>query len=1165
MNNTGGALDFDAYIKNSEFKKSIEEMKRSIDGFSKGAEKEFSNVDTAASKLGMAIGGYLSIQAFSQFATQLINVRGEFQKYEAVLTNSLGSQKDASDSLAMLSNVASKTPFQLDALTGAYVKLVNQGFKPTRGEIIQLGDLASSVGKDFDQLAEAILDAQNLEFERLKEFGIKAKKEGENVTFSFKGQQTVVKASSDAIRAYMLSLGDMEGVKGSMEAISKTLVGQVSNLEDAITAMFNKIGTQSEGLLSGAVSSAKFLVDNYEQVGKAIGVLISMYGAYRAAIIVNTVIEKVSMEIKLQSALAGKTLTVWEGLHAIALRQVTAAQLALNTAMKANVIGLVVTALAGLVSYMILFKKSSDGVTEAQKQFKEESSKSVAEMTTLFDALKKTNAGTEERAKVIVQLNSKYPDYMRNLSLEKSSLIDIEKAQKAVSNAMLERMAVDGKTKELTDITEFRLATLKSLRGKTTKEEFAQIQQYIAQSKEAATYTFDAVSGKLKSNFVFKSWGTQIDNLITNLSALDQQQADVSKTWDDLLATMQEPINAEIKINKTTTTKPGKDVPEPDLTNQMWEWEKERNAKDAEFWNGEFKDYMGAWEQSVWENAGKASDAAKKKAEEDWALIVETMGLETKLFFIRKEYAEKLAKLRKAPPGDLAEAEVELKRQENEKLEAAKTAAFQQSEIGKKLSQDLLTNGRKELQARISNIKKALAVETLSAETRRNLYKDLAEAERAINDKTVNGLEVAESVMRSMVNLAGTYNEELANSIETAAELVGVVKQVATGNYVGAALSLVAMAADIYADIRKSETEFQNKRIEDESNRLSNLLNMLSDALQWQETLIERAFGTDKIMAFTNATRQAVMGMNTAAATLNKLAEANNKWVDDNMKEDPGMTQRQKERWESFRIPTINPVNINSSAIEIDKAIKANDAAVKKIIEWNKKLESDGYLGSKDFDKALEEYEKYYDDLAKLQEEKNQYITGTTSQALTDDIVSMFEQGKTSAADFAMTFENLMKKAMLQALKMKALEGPISAWFDKFALQFSQGAYNSYEWLQQMQLELQGVGANATAMWEIINQNFGSLFGGGSLGGSDTTLTGAVKGVTEETASILAGTINAIRMNQSEMIDITRDQLLSLHRIEGNTRYLLEIRNLLRGGNTGGATNSMRSLGMINT
>src|SRR5690606_36201090 len=110
----------------------------------------------------------------------------QYQRMSAVLT-SLGSRSQAQQALRMLEQFAAKTPFQVDKLTESYVKLVNQGFRPTQDELRKLGDLSASVGKDFDQLTEAIIDAQTGEFERLKEFGIRAQKEGDIVIFTFKG------------------------------------------------------------------------------------------------------------------------------------------------------------------------------------------------------------------------------------------------------------------------------------------------------------------------------------------------------------------------------------------------------------------------------------------------------------------------------------------------------------------------------------------------------------------------------------------------------------------------------------------------------------------------------------------------------------------------------------------------------------------------------------------------------------------------------------------------------------------------------------------------------------------------------------------------------------------------------------------------------------------
>lgn len=222
-----------------------------------GANKmkgSFNDLNSTIKQVGTGLLAVFAADQIKEFVKDVVKVTAEFQKLEAVLTNTLGSKSEAQRALTTIKDIASKTPFSVLELTQSYVKLVNQGFKPTAAEITKLGDLAAAVGKQFDQLTEAIIDAQTGEFERLKEFGIRAAKEGDKVTFTFKGVKTQVDFTNDSIRNYILSLGDLEGVSGSMAAISQTLGGQLSNLGDAFDNLLNTIGQGKSGIISGAIS-----------------------------------------------------------------------------------------------------------------------------------------------------------------------------------------------------------------------------------------------------------------------------------------------------------------------------------------------------------------------------------------------------------------------------------------------------------------------------------------------------------------------------------------------------------------------------------------------------------------------------------------------------------------------------------------------------------------------------------------------------------------------------------------------------------------------------------------------------------------------------------------------------------------------------------------------
>lgn len=210
---------------------------------------EFGNSVNWMSKLKMAAKAFIAVKVVGWLKdahNQAYETRKEFAKYEAVLRNTFQSQKKANDAMKMLQQLAEDTPSSLQEWTEAYIKLVNRGVKPTSQELVNMGDLAASQGKSVDQLIEAILDAMTGENERLKEFGIKASKSGETTKFSFRGVTTEVRNSEDAIKDYLLSLGRVDGIAGSMAVQMQELEGIQSNLGDTMDAFFNKVGKKLE-------------------------------------------------------------------------------------------------------------------------------------------------------------------------------------------------------------------------------------------------------------------------------------------------------------------------------------------------------------------------------------------------------------------------------------------------------------------------------------------------------------------------------------------------------------------------------------------------------------------------------------------------------------------------------------------------------------------------------------------------------------------------------------------------------------------------------------------------------------------------------------------------------------------------------------------------------
>lgn len=290
-----------------------------------GMDRRMQALENRAGSLGEKLGGLAASIGLYEIGRQVIETTANFEKMEAVLTNTLGSQSAAQKAMADIQAFAARTPFQVDGLTDSFVKLANRGFVPTMAEMTRLGDIASSTGKDMDMLVEALLDAQTGEFERLKEFGVRASKSGDQVTFAFKGQEQQVAFTETAIRDYILSLGDMQGVSGGMAAISGTLAGQLSNAQDRMTNLWKTIG---------------------ENLRPQIGALVGAFGSMLDGL--TSAVEWLGKNREVSMALAAGLGTV-----AAALGVVQIATMAWNAVLAANPISLVILSIGALVGALV--------------------------------------------------------------------------------------------------------------------------------------------------------------------------------------------------------------------------------------------------------------------------------------------------------------------------------------------------------------------------------------------------------------------------------------------------------------------------------------------------------------------------------------------------------------------------------------------------------------------------------------------------------------------------------------------------------------------------------------------------------------------------------------------------------------------------------------------
>ncbi len=335
-------------------------------------------------KTGVAAGAAAGVAMLP-----FVKTAAQFEQYQSILETVDGSQAKAKQSMAWISKFAVDTPFELDQVTEAYVRLRAYGMDPTNGLLKNLGDTSAAMGKDLMAAVEAIADAVTGENERLKAFGINASTKGKITTYTYtdkNGLQKQMQVMKNDRKAIEQGLRQIWGEKyaGAMQKQSKIMGGLWSNLMDQWTqfqqmvmasgpfekiknqlsdlldkinemaangqlqALADKVGAQMVRLIDAATIAAKKLwalgVAAFDVANRVAG----MVGGWE-----NLAIILIGLKILPTVMMLGKLGSVLWGLGATILPFVAKAAVWLGRAFMLNPIGLAITAIAG-AAYLVI-------------------------------------------------------------------------------------------------------------------------------------------------------------------------------------------------------------------------------------------------------------------------------------------------------------------------------------------------------------------------------------------------------------------------------------------------------------------------------------------------------------------------------------------------------------------------------------------------------------------------------------------------------------------------------------------------------------------------------------------------------------------------------------------------------------------------------------------
>lgn len=431
MDQETGRLHFEALFDDSELRAGAQRAQAELRGIGTAAEAEVLKMDGLMGKLAASAAGLFAVDKIKDFVSQLALVRGEYQQLEVAFETMLGSKSKADALMGQLIDTAATTPFEMSEVAEASKMLLAYGMAAdeVNGTLVRLGDIAAGLSIPIKDLAflygttmvQGRLYTQDLnQFlgrgipladELAKQFGknkSEVKKLVEEGKIGFPEVQKAIEALTN------------EGSKfgGLMEAQSKTIKGQLSNIEDAWEQMMNEIGRSQEENISGALDITGKLIENWKTIGKVLLYVISIYGAYRAATMLAAIATRINaaaaQNMAYQQKLAamqGVVLTNAQAGMAAATSTARYAFESLKTAFMSNPFGMLATAITTVISAIVIFRKEVDETTQMSERFGESAAKSIQQVDMLGTALMGLDEGTGVYKKTIDELNTILEEY----------------------------------------------------------------------------------------------------------------------------------------------------------------------------------------------------------------------------------------------------------------------------------------------------------------------------------------------------------------------------------------------------------------------------------------------------------------------------------------------------------------------------------------------------------------------------------------------------------------------------------------------------------------------------------------------------------------------------------------------------------------------------------
>src|SRR5690554_4600413 len=1209
-------LYFEATLNAEQLKRSIADTNKRVQGMAKNVQQQGAEMDATFKRIGAAMAGYFSITAAKGFVDQMVQVQSEFQQLDIALTTMLGNKAEADKLMGEVVELAASTPFSITELGQGAKRLL--AFKEPADQVgdslRRLGDLAAGASVPVSDLIQAygkVSAKGRMQAEELNQFAERgipiiselAKVVGATDKEIYKMAEQG-KIGFPELQKAIRNMTDEGGMfYNLMEKQSASLTGRITILGDAWDRMLNEMGQNSEGVLYGGISALNSMVENYETVLDVLKAIVVTYGAYKGAVVLLHMAEKARN-------ISG-AISAWFSL-AKGIKTAKDAQLAFNLATKMNPLGLAAAGVAALVAGIVLFTGKTEQAAGVSAEFSRDLEDQTKVLDANFKALKSTTSGTDARKLAIDQINSKYGPYLDNLLTEKSTLEEIEEAQKRATQELARSIAFKAQQADLETFRE-DIAKSENAFSQALKQLFAlndvpaEIGGQVAAELDKMMREWSETNIKNRVGFgdafaqVFKDAGAEIDllgvkgnNAYKGLFQSMQTVIDARQDERKATAELSSAYDAYLKqlgLSDDRSKKNGTDTEDGEVEGFKLE---------------DFKKHLDERKKAY----DEYNDAVRNARDEDRAAV--------------KGYYSELVK-----DGDTYKEYLEgLLRDSRDNVEATTAIYLAAAKANVDLIDDrpdpikgkprlspieAITPGpadTKALEAAVQRYEKIYETIRKSANVSKNMEfaghlidaayaaQDVARAMSEIDSELGETVSKVADIIGGFGNVASVLSDVNASGFQKISsvisltltvgnELMKIRKNLAMEeiNEQRALNKSLADQLDIEAEINSLRRERARQELYHSAFLDPNFKKQYEFALDTMgesKKQMDEALGTlmqNAVFSAEGSASRRVMGTKTDDYSFSigqilgaEYEKAGKSWLGvalDPLRIFGGAGDFMAKILDPFQLfggYADNKAQKNALG-KLQDAFNDTFAAMGKTSadianmtsqEWAdffSLMDEMGYITDEGTKRMVKNAKQSAEEYAQAMEEMKgiiKDIAGELGTRLEASLVNAFKNGTNAAEDFKDVVNDV-----LQAMMMNDLVTPyFQKYFDKLQEEMDASIKGGDgEWADDLIRFSEGITKaipGAVDMMEKMDKAMKEAGFKGFAGGAAAaaSLSGAIKGVSEETASILAGQMNAMRINQAESLRLMNESARYWAEIAANTaynRYLVSIDERLEG------------------